>query len=111
MGAVTRSLVTPSPVVLYSVSSTLQVRRENLMVLVQHRNERLMDLADQPDALIREGFADYDTFRRYWRKRTHRPYRPLARVEVFTIRPWLGAEDETRLGRRLLQRLYGDYLD
>ena len=109
MGVSVRSLQTPTPVVLYAVSNA-GVKKQKLMVLENHETQRLMDIADQPNSLMREGFESYDHFRRYWRARTKRPFRPLQKVEVFHLRPWL-RDDPQRLGPALLQRLYGDFIE
>lgn len=101
------SIYAPTPVVLYAVSSGGH-RREKLMVLVEHRRERLID-ADRPEALMREGFPTYNEFRMYWRRRSHRPFLPLEEVSVFRLAPWTLAWRE-KLGAVLLERLYGAYL-
>lgn len=98
----------PTPIVLYTVSS-LGRESHRLMVLVEHTTEHLIDIAEKPDSLLREGFETYDHFRRYWRARTKRPYRPLDTVEVFQLAPWAETE-RLRLGMVLLDRLYGAYL-
>lgn len=108
-GAISAMVQAPTPVVLYTVSPTLKVRKHKLVVLVAHRVERLMDIADQPDSLAREGHPSYDSFRRYWRGRTRRRFNALARVEVFQLAPWQQSERQS-LGAHLLDRLYGDYL-
>lgn len=105
---ISASVRAPTPVVLYAVSPRLGHRPTSLMVLVEHRIERLMDIAEAPESLTREGFADYDSFRRYWRARTRRPYRALDRVAVFRLAPWQPSERE-RLGALLLDRLYGEH--
>lgn len=102
----------PTPVVLYAVSPATKRRFEKLMVLTEHRTQTLMDIKDDPGALMREGFDSYDAFRSYWRARTRREYVPMAKVEVFRLREWIvspGNNDELTLGAELLERLYGDY--
>lgn len=108
LGAIAQSVQVPTPVVLYAVSPRLGQRSEKLAVLVEHRIERLMDIGESPESLAAEGFADYDSFRRYWRQRTRRPYRALDRVAVFRLAPWQPSE-RLRLGLLLCDRLYGDY--
>ena len=108
LGAIAKSVRAPTPVVLYAVSPRLYHRSEKLAVLVEHHVERLMDIADKPESLAREGHRDYDSFRRYWRARTGRRFDPLARVAVFRITPWTPSERE-RLGPLLVDRLYGDF--
>lgn len=108
MGAIAASVHAPTPVVLYAVSPRLAQRSEKLAVLVEHHVERLMDIAEHPDSLAREGHADYDSFRRYWRRRTGRRFDPLRRVAVFQIAPWSDTEKQ-RLGSLLVDRLYGDF--
>lgn len=99
----------PTGVVLYAVSPASKARHEKLMVLSEHRTEPLMEISRNEVSLLREGFSTYDEFRLYWRRRTRRPYVPMAKVEVFTLRP-LDERDQAWLGSRLFQRLYGDYL-
>jgi hypothetical protein len=108
MGVSVRSLQTPTPVVLYAVSNA-GVKKQKLMVLTRHETQRLMDIADYPESLLREGFETYDHFRRYWRARTKRPFRPLEKVEAFQLRPWL-RDDPIALGHLLVQRLYGSFI-
>ncbi len=107
MGVAVRSLQAPQPVVLYAASG--YVKKKKLMVLEWHETQRLMDIADDPESLLREGFESYDHFRRYWRARTRKPFRPLQEVEAFRLRPWL-QDDPLRLGPSLLERLYGDFI-
>lgn len=108
LGAVAKSVHAPTPVVLYAVSPRLGHRSEKLVVLAEHRVERLMDIADQPESLTREGHPDYDSFRRYWRARSGRRFDPLLRVAVFTLAPWTPSE-RSRLGPLLIDRLYGEH--
>lgn len=98
---------TPTPVVLYSVSAG-GTRREKLMVLDGCEIEHLIDIADNPAALAREGFPDYEHFRRYYRARTRKPFRALDKVAAFRVRPWIDG-DRDDLGVLLLDRLYGEY--
>lgn len=108
LGAIGKSVIAPTPVVLYAVSPTLGYRSEVLKVLVDHHIERLMDIADKPDSLERECHPNYDSFRRYWRLRTRRPYRALDKIAVFRLAPWT-VEERQRLGPILLDRLYGEH--
>jgi hypothetical protein len=110
-GALAAVIDTPTPVVLYAIPpARTAALREALMVLVEHRVERLHDIAGNHHSLMREGFASYDEFRAYWKKRTHRPYRAMDTVHVFRLEPYLESA-KARLGEALLARLYGDYLD
>lgn len=111
MGAVRSSYFTPTPVVLYAPVGFPAPRREKLAVLLEHRTERLLDVAENPESLMRENQPSYDHFRAYWRNRTHRPYRPLQEVEVFRIGAWCDEPvEQRRLGLHLLRRLYGDFI-
>lgn len=110
IGATSKAFHGPTPVVAY-VAAPRQRTRTMIMLLLNCRRERLVDIADKPGSLAREGMASYDDFRRYWRRRTARPYRPLQEVDVFTLSQW--PKDQLaidQLGRHLLTRLYGDYL-
>lgn len=106
-----KRLQVPTPVVIYATARTGP--KTMLMRLVGHAEERLLDIADKPDSLVREGMPTYDHFRTYWRRRTHRPYRPLDKVEVFTLAPWVRNQPAVldQLGRALLVRLYGEYME
>jgi hypothetical protein len=108
IGAISAMVHAPTPVVLYTVSPRLGHRAEMLVILAEHTVERLVDIADKPESLAREGHESYDSFRRYWRIRTKRPYRPLSKVAVFTLAPWSESEKQ-RLGSLLIDRLYGEY--
>lgn len=97
----------PTPVVLYCATPTRT--RVHLCMLVSHRKERLIDIAEDGDALIREGFETYEDFKRYWRKRTRKPYDAAKVVDVFQITPtWPGWEAQA--GCVLLERLYDEFL-
>lgn len=108
LGAIANSVRAPTPVVLYAISPRRGQKSAKLVVLVEHHVERLMDIADKPESLTREGHADYDSFRRYWRRRTGRRFDPLLRVAVFQIAPW-NASERPRLGSLLIDRLYGEH--
>ncbi len=109
MGSVAGVIHAPTPVVLYALSPSQNKRRDALVVMTAHRCERLHDISGNKESLAAEGFATYGEFRNYWRARTHRPYRALQQVEVFTVAPW-GAMSVEELGVELLSRLYSEYL-
>ena len=106
-GALGQWYVAPTPVVLYC--ATPNRTRTKLAVLVAHRVERLVDIAEDGGGLFREGFETYEDFRRYWRRRTRKPYDPAQQVEVFQIEAWSDVW-RWRLGPTVLERLYCDYL-
>jgi hypothetical protein len=108
MGAGAANIHAPTPVVIYATTSR-GTTKTKLMVLVEHRRERLIDIVEDQAALMREGMPSYDHFRTYWRRRTRRPYRPLDKVEVFRVAPWL-PEKREGLGALLFDRLYGEYV-
>lgn len=97
----------PTPVVLYTKS--VHGIRTQLMVLVEHRVERLFEVGQNPDSLQREGFETYDHFISYWRAVHRKGYNPLQEVDVFRITQfaegWLG-----QCGWELIKALYADYL-
>lgn len=99
---------TPTPVVAYTKSSLGYDSK--LMVLVEHKREPLFAIADDPEAIGREGFEDYDHFRRYWRKRRKGVYRPMELVHVWRVRPWDEKWDMGRFGNYLIGHLYRDWL-
>jgi hypothetical protein len=108
-GVPSKWIEAPTPVVLYALSPHLGRRSEKLMVIIEHQQERLADIHEKPESIRREGFETYDQFRRYWRARTGRPYRPLDKVEVFQLQQWTN-HNWGQLGERLLERLYGEYM-
>lgn len=101
------SVNAPTPVVAYAVSAR-GVRKNLLMVMLDHWREPLIALSDRAESLANEGFETYDEFRRYWRKRQHGVYNPMTMVEVFLVRPW-HSDDREQLGPVLLDRLYGEH--
>lgn len=99
----------PTPVVAYTELGSESFRQ--LMVLVEHRLEVLFLITEHPDSISREGFDTYEQFRAYWRRRyAHQPYHPQQKVHVYRVRPWT-EEDYTNMGVRLLDDLYGEYID
>jgi hypothetical protein len=95
----------PTPVVAYA-----PVRGGHdaaLMVLERCWREPVGEISDE--SLLREGYATFADFRRYYRNRTKRAFRPLQEVWCFHVRPWREA-DVAEHGARLLTRLYGDFL-
>jgi hypothetical protein len=108
-GARLLSVKLPTPDVAYAHSLTVGYDGK-LMVLEERRYEPLFAISQDEAAIQREGFASYDEFRRYWRKRRKGVYRPMERVYVWRVRPWQGNHDLTRMGTRVLHALYGDFL-
>lgn len=102
---------TPTPVVAYTTSSTpLRELRTQLMVLLERRYEPVFSIAEDADALAREGFDDYAHFRRYWRKRNGGRYVPMQRVWVWRLRSWDKHSDPSDLGCQLIHDLYGEHM-
>jgi hypothetical protein len=99
----------PTPVVAYTVNRK-GVTACKLMVLEEQHSERLIDIADDEPALMREGFRNYPEFKAYWRKRNGGIYKPLDKVLVHRLREWGHGEDMEGLGIELLTRLYGEYI-
>lgn len=98
----------PTPVVAYAQRRATGYQSK-LMVLEEKRYEPLFNIAQDAEALAREGFETYDEFRRYWRARRKGIYRPMEMVHVFRVRPW-GGYDLQRFGVQLLAHLYGEWL-
>lgn len=95
----------PSPVVAYSiVRGTYDAR---LMLLEAVSQEELGAIT--PESLEREGFVDFESFRRYWMQRDGKKFRPTKKVFVYRLRPWAAGDDEA-MAAVLLKRLYGDWL-
>lgn len=99
----------PTPVVLYTISPT-GGRACKLMVLEHQERQRLIDIAELPDALAAEGFATYADFKAYWKKRNGGVFRPLQQVVVHRVRPWGGQDqDGTTFGSAWMELLYGKF--
>jgi hypothetical protein len=81
-----------------------------VMVLEEYRYEPLFSITFDAEAVEREGFASYDDFRRYWRKREGGVYMPAEKVWVWRLRP-METGDTAMLGISLLHHLYGRFLD
>lgn len=101
----------PEVVCAYTVPVKGRPPKTRLLVLEEVWDEPLAAISDS--SLAAEGFDDIDAFRDYWRTRMgHRdskPWRPLARVTAFRIRP-LRDDERDEWGRRYLERLYGAWL-
>lgn len=95
----------PVPVVAYCIHPQRGYLRE-LMVLMATWRERLENIS--PESLAAEGQPDFAHFRRYWMIREKTKFRPTREVSVFQVRPWQ-AHDETRMGERIFERLYGAF--
>lgn len=100
----------PTPVVVYSKGAgAIDMLPAKLMVLTHRSFEPLFNIAENPEAIAREGFPDYDHFRRYWRARNKGVYRPMQRVWVWRVREFT-ENDVYVLGTSLLRELYGEHL-
>lgn len=95
----------PTPVVAYAV--VRDGHDAQLMVLEACWREPVGSISEE--SLLREGYATFADFRRYFKLRTHRPFRPLQEVWCYRVRPWTPADAEEH-GQRLLTRLYGEFL-
>jgi len=102
---------TPTPVVAYAVNMSGAYDRQ-LMVMTHRWREPLIAIAESPESLEREGFADYATFRRYWRARHKGVYRAAEMVWVFRLRAWRQGKsgDSLDMGTLLVKRLYGEFM-
>lgn len=98
---------TPTPVVAYALSNERTDHRSQLMVLEECWKEELRAISDE--SLRREGFPDFASFRRYWKIRTKRPFRPLAEVWAYRLRRWQPS-DTVNMGTWMVERLYGEHL-
>jgi hypothetical protein len=99
--------VPPLPVVAYAIFPT-RGHRTSLMVLEKTWREPLEAIT--PQSLAREGQPDFAHFRRYWMAREHQTFKARKKVWVYRIRPWEPGDIEEQ-GQRLLERLYGEFLD
>lgn len=97
----------PTPVVAYT-EDTIGRHEMKLMVLLECRHEPLFNITEREGDVEEEGFASYDEFRSYWRRRRGGAYFPMEMVYVWRVRPWEPGDD-AELGGRLLERLYGGY--
>jgi hypothetical protein len=95
----------PTPVVAYALVNG--GHDAQLMVLERFWFEPVGSISEE--SLSREGFETFADFRRYYKLRTHRPFRPLQDVWCFRVRPWTPADAEEH-GQRLLTRLYGEFM-
>lgn len=98
----------PGPVVAYKKHGSGR-GQSKLMVLEERRVEPLFALTEDPEGVGREGFASYEEFRRYWRRRNGGIYKPLEMVAVHRIRPFT-PEDVPVFAEKLFTHLYGDWL-
>jgi hypothetical protein len=97
----------PTPVVAYMVKRNGE-HAAKLMVLISQEKQQLLQIAEDGDALAREGFSTYREFIDYFRRRQAHAYRMNQDVVVSRVRPY-GALDDSEMGARLLRRLYGEY--
>jgi hypothetical protein len=97
----------PTPVVAYTTSERGVHRDSQLMVLERVWREPVGSISEE--SVLREGYDSFADFRRYFKLRTHRPFRPMQDVWCFRVRPWR-QDDLTTLGTILLTRLYGEHL-
>lgn len=99
----------PTPIVAYVVNG-LGEADCRVMVLEDKRYEPLFNIAEDAEAVAREGYESYDHFRRYWRARHGGEYWPSRKVHVWRVRPWC-EEDSADLGATVVGWLYGEYFD
>lgn len=107
----TSSIVTPAPVVCYTLRQYRRLPETALMVLEAAWSEPLGAIS--PDSLEREGFKTIGEFRSYWQRRQYGkngPFKPLSIARVYRVRPW-AATDRLEMGEALLRHLYGYWLD
>jgi hypothetical protein len=97
----------PIPVVGYAIRPRDGAYLSQLMVLERCWREELRAIS--PESLELEGFSTFAEFRRYWKIRHNKPFRPLDRVWVYRVRPWVPG-DELELGARMVERLYGEHM-
>lgn len=97
----------PTPVVAYTYVGGRLEYDAALMVLERCWKEPVGSIS--PESILREGFDSFASFRRYFKLRTKRPFRPLQEVWCFQVRPWKSPDAEEQ-GQRLLERLYGEFL-
>lgn len=103
------TLKPPTPVVGYSILEYHEVPEAQLLVLQEAWSEPLGAIS--PESLLREGFASLGAFRRYWIDRhSGQPFKPLSITQVYRLRPWRAGDTET-MGVRLVERLYGRWLE
>lgn len=95
----------PTPVVAYAaVGAGYEAA---LMVLEKVWKEPVGSISEE--SVRREGFETFADFRRYFKIRTHRAFRPLQDVWCYRLRPWRQG-DYAEQGALMLTRLYGEYL-
>ena len=97
----------PTPVVAYCIRAPNDYEAR-VMVLTNTWQEPLGAISDQ--SLAAEGFDTLAAFRRYWMLRERKRFQPTRMVFVYQVRPW-EPDDLTELGVKLIDRLYGDFLE
>lgn len=98
----------PTPVVAYTTLGRRQDQHDSaLMVAERIWREPLGAISEE--SVLYEGYDSFADFRRYYRNRTKRPFKPLQEVWCFRVRPWT-PKDLEELGVTLLTRLYGEHL-
>lgn len=100
------NLEPPAPVVAYRASHTLGYDSK-LMVLEEKWQEPLGAISEE--SLKREGFETLGEFRKYWCARERRKFAPMRLVTCYRVHGFT-FQDELDMGKRLLERLYGEFL-
>lgn len=96
----------PWPVVAYAIRNG---RHEcMLMVLERFWMEPLGAISEA--SLRAEGCTNLAEFRRYWMSRERKRFTPTRKVFVYCVRPFT-AQDEDWPGVRLLEHLYGEFME
>lgn len=96
---------TPSPVVAYSI---VRGNYDARLMFLEHVSQEELGAVTE-ESLQREGFTDFESYRRYWITRDGKKFRPSKLVFVYRIRPW-GPGDDEAMAAELLSRLYGEWL-
>jgi len=98
----------PMPVVAYSVNKAGK-HDARLMVLEKHWREPLGAIS--AESLAAEGCANLAQFRRQWMLRERKRFTPTRIVTVYQVRPWRPGHDEEQMAARLLEHLYGEWVN
>jgi hypothetical protein len=98
----------PMPVVAYSID---RMGRYDAALMVLERRWREPLGAITPESLAAEGCRDLAEFRRRYTLMYKKRFTPTRITSVFVVRPWHEALDDRVMADRLLDYLYGDWVD
>lgn len=102
------SVTPPMPVVAYSVNR--QGRHDAALMVLEAMWREPLGAISEP-SLAAEGFESLAEFRRHWVVTYRKRFTPTRIVTVYRVRPWRVDLDEGVMSRRLLEHLYGEWIE